>query len=100
MFETSLELERINQHYLDAHNRLVHQMDATIQEIQRINQHHLELQSQISQQVADEFVKMYKMIDDIKCDRTDEKLNVTIVNELIKIHQSIEVLKHEQNGHK
>jgi len=68
-----------------------------LREIQRVNQQHLEVEAKIQQQVADEFVKMYKMIDDIKCDRVDVKLNVTIVNELIKIHQSIEELKHEHN---
>jgi hypothetical protein len=68
-----------------------------LREIQRINQHHLEIESATQQQVADEFVKMYKMIEDIKCDRVDVKLNVTIVNELIKIHQSIEAIKHEQD---
>ncbi len=76
------------------YRRIKHEM---LQEIQRINNHHLEAETKISQQVADEFIKMYKMIDDIKCDRVDVKLNVTIVNELIKIHQSIEKLKHEQN---
>jgi len=68
-----------------------------LQEVQRVNQHHLEAHAKTQQQIADELVKMYKIIDDIKCDRVDAKLNVTIVNELIKIHQSIQELKHEQD---
>ena len=67
------------------------------QEVQRVNLHNLEAQAKTQQQLADELVKMYKMIDDIKCDRVDVKLNVTIVNELIKIHQSIQELKNEQD---
>lgn len=71
------------------------------QEIQQSSQQHLNFQAQLTQQVADEFVKMHKIIDDIKNDRTDEKLNTTIVNELIKIHASIEGLKLERdNNHK
>jgi hypothetical protein len=92
------EIQRVDRHHLELHERLSQQVTVTVQEIQRISHHHLELQGQLSQHVADEFIKMYKMIDDIKCDRADYKLNVTIVDELIKIHKSIEGLKYEQNG--
>jgi hypothetical protein len=68
------------------------------QELQQTNQQHLDFQAQLTQQVADEFVKMHKIIDDVKNDRTDEKLNIIIVNELIKIHASIEGLKLERNN--
>lgn len=73
---------------------IVHEI---LQEVHRIHHHHLESQAKTQQQLADEFIKMYKAIDDIKCDQTDVKLNVTIVNELVKIHQSIQELKHEQD---
>lgn len=71
------------------------------QQIQQSNQQHLDFQAQLTQQVADEFLKMHKIIDDFKKNHTDEKLNITIVNELIKIHTSIEGLKLEpSNNHK
>jgi hypothetical protein len=68
-----------------------------LQEVHRVHHHHLESQTNTQQQLADEFVKIYKAIDEIKFDQTDVKLNVTIVNELIKIHQSIQELKNEQD---
>jgi hypothetical protein len=82
----------------ETHAAIQQRIDHFIKEVERVKKLNLDQQSRISQQVADEFVKMYKLIDDIKCDRTDMKLNVTLVNELVKIHQSLEALKNGHNG--
>jgi len=92
------QIQQTSKQYFEAQANFAQQFT---QEIQQTNQQHLNFQAQLTQQVADEFVKMHKIIDDIKNDRTDEKLNTTIVNELIKIHASIEGLKLERdNNHK
>ena len=77
--------------------RLRKESERLVKELERLKKLSLEQQGHMAQQVADEFVKMYSEIEDIKSDRTDIKLNVTLVNELIKIHQSLEVLKQGSN---
>lgn len=89
------QIQQTNQQYFETQAIFTQKF---AQEIQQANQQHLDFQAQLTQQVADEFVKMHKIIDCIKNDRIDEKLNITIVNELIKIHASIEGLKLEQNN--
>jgi cob(I)alamin adenosyltransferase len=79
-------------------DRLEKEIDKLSKEVERLRKVNLEQQSRIANQVSEEFVKMYRLIDDIKSDRTDVKLNVTLVNELVKIHQTLETLKHERNG--
>jgi len=94
-------LDQINQkvdRIKSKENSASQKVDYIYAELERVKELNLEFQRKLSQQVADEFVKMYKLIDEIKCDRTEVKLNVTLVNELVKIHQSIESLKYERNG--
>ncbi|NET09114.1 MAG: hypothetical protein F6K16_31305 [Symploca sp. SIO2B6] len=67
-------------------------------ELQQINSKHIELVGEMSSQISDEFVKLYKELDDIKNGRADINLNTTIVDELIKIHKGIEEIKHTRNG--
>jgi len=78
--------------------RLEQEIDQLSKEVERLKKINLEQQNRIAHQVSTEFVKIYQMIDEIKSDRTDVKLNVTIVDELVKIHQSLESLKYERNG--
>ncbi|HEY9641309.1 MAG TPA: hypothetical protein V6C57_12550 [Coleofasciculaceae cyanobacterium] len=78
--------------------RLEQEIEQLSKEVERLKKINLDQQNRIAHQVSTEFVKMYKMIDEIKSDRTDIKLNVTIVDELVKIHQSLEALKYERNG--
>lgn len=55
----------------------------------------IEHENRMTAQIQAEFVKMYELIDSIRADREDVKLNSVLVNELIKIHQSIESMKSE-----
>lgn len=79
-------------------HRLTKEMERVTKELERVKQINLEQQNRLTHQVTDEFIKMYTLIDEIKSDRTDMKLNVTLVNELVKIHQSLESLKYAKNG--
>jgi archaellum component FlaC len=79
-------------------NKLSKELEKVTKELDRVKQVNLEQQNRLTYQVTEEFLKMYKVIDEIKTDRTDMKLNVTLVNELVKIHQSLESLKHVKNG--
>lgn len=98
LVQLSQEIQQTSKQYYEAQVNFTQQFT---QQIQQTNQQHLDFQAQLIQQVADEFVKMHKLIDDVKNDHTDEKLNITIVNELVKIHASIEGLKLERyNNHK
>lgn len=78
--------------------RLEQEVELLSREIELLRKANLEQQNRMTYQVSEEFLKMYKLIDDIKSDRTDLKLNVTLVDELVKIHKSLEALKHERNG--
>ena len=79
-------------------NKLSKELERVNKELDRVKQVNLEQQNRLTYQVTEEFLKMYKAIDEIKTDRTDMKLNVTLVNELVKTHQSLESLKHVKNG--
>ncbi|MBD3881912.1 hypothetical protein IFO70_09110 [Phormidium tenue FACHB-886] len=79
-------------------DRLEKEVEKLSKEVERLRKVNLDYQSRIANQVGEEFIKMYKLIDDIKSDRADVKLNTTLVNELVKIHQSLEALKHDRNG--
>jgi glycosyltransferase involved in cell wall biosynthesis len=87
--EQKIEIERINQ---------AQKNQALTQELHRINQAYLELQVKLSQQVADQMVNMYKLIAETKNESSKEKTNDDIINELNKIHQSIEGLKIERDN--
>jgi tRNA U34 5-carboxymethylaminomethyl modifying enzyme MnmG/GidA len=93
--EAADEARLISQEHIQ---RLEQEMEQLKKEVERLKKINLEQQNRIAHQVSEEFVKMYKMIDEIKSDRTDIKLNVTLVDELVKIHQSLEALKYERNG--
>lgn len=79
-------------------DRLEKEVEKLSKEVERLRKVNLDYQNRIANQVGEEFIKMYKLIDDIKSDRADVKLNTTLVNELVKIHQSLEALKHDRNG--
>ena len=66
-------------------------------ELQSINTEHIELMDNVNIQIADEFVKIYRAIDDLKSGEVDVNLNGKIVDELIKIHKGIEEIKYS-NG--
>ncbi len=93
--ETADEARSISREYAE---RLEQQIESLSKEVERLKKINLEQQNRIAHQVSTEFVKMYQMIDEIKSDRTDVKLNVTIVDELVKIHKSLEAIKYERNG--
>ena len=78
--------------------QLEQQVEKLSKELERLRKADLDYQSRVAHQVSEEFVKMYTLIEDIQTDQTDVKLNVTIVSELVKIHQSIEALKYDRNG--
>ena len=82
----------------DKIGRLEQEVEKLSKEIERLRKVNLDYQSRIAHQVSEEFIKMYKLIDEIQADQTDVKLNVTIVSELVKIHQSLEALKYDRNG--
>ena len=82
----------------DKIDRLEQEVEKLSKEIERLRKVNLDYQSRIAHQVSEEFIKMYKLIDEIQADQTDVKLNVTIVSELVKIHQSLEALKYDRNG--
>ena len=67
-------------------------------ELQKINADHIELVDKTTAHVSAEFVKIYKLIDDMKEGELDVKLNASIVDELIKIHKGLEEIKHSNNG--
>ncbi len=73
-------------------------LDRVNQEVERIRKISFDHQGRVTQQVSEEFIKMYKLIDDVKSDRVEVRLNAALVDELIKIHTSLEALKHERNG--
>ncbi len=77
----------------------VRQVHKALEELHRLHQLDLQLRQQLSQHVGDEFVKMYNLIEEIRCGRDDLKLNVVLVDELVKIHTALESLKHSLNGH-
>lgn len=79
-------------------SRVTKEMNRVTRELEHMKRVNLEQQERIARQVTDEFIKMYEQIEQIKTDSTDVKLNVTLVNELVKIHQSLESLKYERNG--
>ncbi|HEY9630144.1 MAG TPA: hypothetical protein V6C84_22850 [Coleofasciculaceae cyanobacterium] len=93
--EAADEARSISREYVE---QLEQQIKKLTQEVERLKKSSLEQHNRTAHQVSTEFVKMYQMIDDIKADRADVKLNVTIVDELVKIHQSLEALKYERNG--
>lgn len=93
--ETSEEIDqKLEQHFA----KFSKEITKLSKELNRLRELDLSLQTNLTQQVSDEFVKMYNLIEEIKSDRADAKLNVTLVDELVKIHRSIEGLKYEQNG--
>jgi hypothetical protein len=52
-----------------------------------------ELQSRLSQQIADEVVRLHKLVEVARLESKESKLSSSaIVDELIKIHQSLERL--------
>jgi TolA-binding protein len=93
--EAADEARLITREHIQQLEQEITQLSKEVERLKKIN---LEQQNRIAHQVSTEFVKMYQMIDEIKSDRTDVKLNVTIVDELVKIHQSLEALKYERNG--
>lgn len=78
--------------------KVTKELEKVTKELEWTKRINLEQQERIARQVTDEFIKMYEQIEKIKSDSTDVKLNTTIVNELVKIHQSLESLKYERNG--
>ena len=93
--EAADEARSISQGHIE---RLEQKIESLTQEVERLRKINLEQQNRVAHQVSTEFIKMYQMIDEIKSDRVDIKLNVTLVDELVKIHQSLEALKYERNG--
>ncbi len=78
--------------------QLEKEVEKLSKELERLRKADLDYQSRVAHQVSEEFIKMYRLIEDIQTDKTDVKLNVTLVSELVKIHQSIEALKYDRNG--
>jgi glucosamine 6-phosphate synthetase-like amidotransferase/phosphosugar isomerase protein len=91
---TQAQVEELTQEL----KRVTKEMKRVTNELEHMKRVNLEQQERIVRQVTDEFIKMYEQIELIKADSTDVKLNVTLVNELVKIHQSLESLKYERNG--
>jgi hypothetical protein len=71
----------------------VRSRDADIlDEVNKVRDINVELQSKLSQQIADEVVRLNKVIESLRIENNEPKLSALIVNELIKIHQSLERL--------
>ncbi|PSB17993.1 glycosyltransferase [Phormidesmis priestleyi ULC007] len=75
------------------------------QELKRIRQNnleaqktHLELQSQLAQKLADELIHIYMIVIDVKHQQSNEKLNVTVLDELAKLRESIQDLSMTKNN--
>lgn len=66
-------------------------------EIQRIIQCQVDTHDRLIQQFSDQFIKLHCLIDDLRRDRTDDKLNL-VVSEIAKIRESVDRLKLEKNG--
>ncbi len=61
-------------------------------EVYKVRDINVELQSKLSQQIADEVVRLNKVIEKLRIENQEPKLSILIVDELIKIHQSLERL--------
>jgi TolA-binding protein len=79
-------------------DRLEKEVEKLSREVERLRKVNLDYQTRITNQVGEEFLKLYQLIDDIKSDNVDVKLNATLVSELVKIHQTLEALKSDRNG--
>jgi hypothetical protein len=66
-------------------------------EIQRIIQCQVDTHDRLVQQFSDQFIQMHSLMDQLRKDRTDEKLDL-VVSELTKMRESVDRLKLEKNG--
>lgn len=76
--QTHLQNQSIKQEILD--------------EVHRARQLDAELSANFTQKIADEIIRLNKVIDKLEVDHSMPKLPMVIVDELVKIHQSLERL--------
>ncbi|NJR49734.1 MAG: glycosyltransferase [Leptolyngbyaceae cyanobacterium CSU_1_3] len=87
-------VEEVTQKYAQISQTFYNEVHQELEQVSQNNleaqKSQLELQSQISQKLADELIHIYRLVIEVKHQQSNEKLNVTVLNELTKLRESIQ----------